>query len=842
MMAQHTRSTREHGGQTPVEEGLPYPTTTFVGREAEVQQLRALLELPHVRLITICAPGGMGKTRLALEVLQRTIAGGGDACFVALQPIRDVADIPKAIAEALGVPLTGANDPFEQILAVLRSCRLVLACDNAEHLADVAPYFSRLVRHAPQLKLLVTTREALQLQEEWLVPLDGLPAAVTDGEHTPAAVQLFFDRARQVYPAFDPVAEYAAVGEICRLLGGMPLAIELAAGWVRTLTCAAIAEEIQRGQDLPLTGLRNLPERHRSLRLICDQAWQQLGARRQQIFARLCLFRAGFSRRAAAAVAEADLPDLDDLTARAIVRRGEHGRYQIHELLRQYGADRLHEHAAEVAEAHAAQGRYYAEQLQAWSAICGYRGIITEVLSELEPEIENIRAAWPDIMAARGGEQLRSIANMIQNFFFVRGPYRDGVALVSDALTQLQQRPPTPERLVAIGDCYSSLGWFQLRAGHVAEAEAMFSAGRAATDALPWPRPRGDVTEPLIGLGVTALVAGEYQQAIRLGMAAIARAEAEQHPGNHATGLYVLVSASLAQGHAQIARRYAEQMTQITEATGNRWFLAYCRVEQGNIAAAVGDQAAARRHYQAAFELRREFRDPQGMAIALVSEGHSALAQGLPHEADQLYARSLAIYRTLGDRGGLADALDGSGRAQLALGDRAAAQAALIEALQVAIDMAFVSRQLAVLLSSAELLAGSHAAHASMLIALVQQHPAASGMLLQRAAQLGITAYAGAIAAEQLPTLAATTLHYLGTLDQSDGTNSGSEAVARLLGPREHEILVALVAGQTNPEISKKRFCSGGTIKWYTTRIYIKLGVGNRTQAVARARELGLLP
>jgi predicted ATPase/DNA-binding CsgD family transcriptional regulator len=835
---------------------LPTQATSFVGRAAELADLAHLLADPRVRLLTIWGPGGIGKTRLALEAAARTATRFADGVvFVPLQAVRNAEGILTALANALAIPLTAAGDPSEQLLAALRDKRLLLLLDNTEQLADEVALCSRLVAAAPGLTLLVTSREALQLQEEWLYPLAGLalPADATQGD----AVELFVERARQFGYELRSEAERADAMRICRLVEGMPLAIELAAAWTRTLSCAAIAAEVERGLDLLTARTRNAPERHASLRAVFDESWVLLSAEEQRAFSRLSLFQAGFGAAAAAAVAGASLRLLDELIAKSLLRRVSGERYQIHELLRQYGLERLAQSDAEAARAAAAIGQFYASCLNRWYLACASQGITTAALAALVPELDTIRAAWGDILAQSDGEELRRALFIITYVYFVRGPYSEGAALIEQALARLRSLPDTIERRVAAADCVNSLGWFRLRQGRIGEARQHFADSIASTSALNVPRPDGDPTEPLVGLGIVALVEGDFREAVRLGMAALERAEAEGHRGNQVFGLYVLVGAALAQGQSQVAQRYARRMQELTEALGNRWFLAYCRIELGKAAATLGAYAEARDHYEAAYGLREEFGDPEGMAVALVGQADATLRAGKPVEAEQLYARSLQLYRHLGDRGGLAAALDGLGCACCVLGKYPQARERLLEALRIATEMAYTPLQLLVLTSIAELLLALNRPAAGLALARALAGHAAAGHEVGRRthALLGdhtrppqATGRATG-EADMLAAAVADALDELATLERavpapaprrSALAPQTTDWVEPLTG-REREILRLICTGATNAEIAEQLMVAVGTVKWYTAQIYSKLGVRSRAHAVVRSRELGLL-
>jgi predicted ATPase len=259
---------------------LPPQPTTFVGRRADLAEIGRLLTDQTCRLVTLVGPGGSGKTRLAIEAAaqhQDEFADG--VIFVPLQAVPTAADIPAEIAAAVGLPLTSGDEPWVQLPQLIRDRRLLLVLDNFEHLTDGAPMLSALLAAAPGVTVLVTSRESLHLQEEWRYPVAGLPVPeesdALDGEDYDA-VQLFVERARRVRPSFSYAVEREGLVRVCRLVEGLPLAIELAASWTETLPCAAVADEIEGSLSLLTTRLRNVPERHRSVRAVFDHSWRLL--------------------------------------------------------------------------------------------------------------------------------------------------------------------------------------------------------------------------------------------------------------------------------------------------------------------------------------------------------------------------------------------------------------------------------------------------------------------------------------------------------------------------------------------------------------------------------------
>jgi predicted ATPase/DNA-binding SARP family transcriptional activator len=338
---------------------LRAPLTPLLGREAELAELRARLRDPACRLLTLVGPGGVGKTHLALKVAAGVRSAGPLHCFedgvyiVGLGSLPAVAAIVPAIARALHLPPSEGAYPRQQVVDYVRGKQLLLIVDGFEHLLAGAGLLVDLLHAAPGLKILVTSRARLNVQVEHLFPVEGLacPSRLPDAPGTLAsipAVQLFLSVARRAWPGFEPSAgDLLDIVRICRLVQGLPLAILLAATWAGMLTPAEIASQLDgengHGLDFLQTDSQDLPVRQRSMRAIFDRSWDLLAARQQQVLAGLSVFRGSFTLEAACQVAGASLRDLRALMDRSLLQRAAGGRYTMHELARQYAAERLAE-------------------------------------------------------------------------------------------------------------------------------------------------------------------------------------------------------------------------------------------------------------------------------------------------------------------------------------------------------------------------------------------------------------------------------------------------------------------------------------------------------------------
>jgi predicted ATPase/DNA-binding SARP family transcriptional activator len=383
---------------------LPLNLTPFIDREQERAALAGFLDDPSTRLLTIVGPGGIGKTRLALtaaeDQLSKTNFPDG-IYFVSLTSLSEPEAIFPAIAGAAGFPFqTDQRTPQQQISDYLSQKSMLLLLDNFEHLIledqpDGAALVADLLQRAPGLKILVTSREQLNLYEEQRLPLQGLPVinqrtGNSGTGHT--AADLFLQTVRRRQPGFELAgADRSYLVEICQLVEGMPLALELAASWIELFSLREIAAEIKKSLDFLETNLRNLPARHRSMQVVFDTTWQSLSEMEQEIYARLSVFQGGFTQEAAAAVAGASLKGLVGLANKSLLRFDQkQTRYENHELLRQYAAEKLEAAAEETRLRHAT---YYCTFLH--QRELDLKGPRQEgALAEIQADHENAVDAW----------------------------------------------------------------------------------------------------------------------------------------------------------------------------------------------------------------------------------------------------------------------------------------------------------------------------------------------------------------------------------------------------------------------------------------------------------------
>jgi len=387
---------------------LPTPATPFIGRAVEIKQIVQLASDPGTHLLTLTGPGGTGKTRLSIQAAAQMAEVFQDgAWFISLATVQSFPELIQAIAKGLSFSFykEGAS-PRQQLLDYLRQKHLLLVLDNFEQLVEFGrELVADILAEAPQVKLLVTSRERLNLQTECIYRVHGMrtpDAQIASGWDDPeeqarpySAIQLLLERARQVRPDFHLTQEnLGAVTQICRLVEGSPLGIELAVAWLELLSPQEIAQEITRSLDFLESEAADIPARQRSLRAVFETSWNLLADEEQQALRRLCVFPGSFSRQAAQWVSKCTLRTLLRLVNTSWLQTGENDRFTLHEVLRQYGLERLQENQDEWCQAKDRHAEFFATFIQTQDKALRTDGQI-QARQAMVVELEsNIPAAW----------------------------------------------------------------------------------------------------------------------------------------------------------------------------------------------------------------------------------------------------------------------------------------------------------------------------------------------------------------------------------------------------------------------------------------------------------------
>ena len=444
-----------------VPNNLPEQLTDFIGRQSELAEVERLLS--ETRLLTILAPGGAGKTRLAIQAAADLITDYLDGVFfIALADIDSSADIIQTVAESMGLGLSSDEDLQTQLLTYLANKRQLLVFDNFEHLSDGALIVSEILKAAPQVTVVATSRAKLNLTGESVFTLAGLETTwdTPEGAVQTTGVRLFIDAAKRAKQGFvvetddlDPLAE------ILRLTGGMPLGILLAAAWVDMLPVSEIASEIAKNLDFLETEIGDVPDRQRSVRAAFDYTWKLLSPEERNIFAALSVFRGGFTREAADTAAGASLRNLATLANKSLVTANpDTGRYTVHELLRQYAEAELRKDPDQyhrVLEAHAV---YYSGLTEEAFALLT-RSDEPLMLATVEQDLDNIRLAWRHCLATRNAAGTRRMIGGLWMVYEVRGWLPSAVSLFGEALDALDEHSEDEVTVVARALSSAAQAW-----------------------------------------------------------------------------------------------------------------------------------------------------------------------------------------------------------------------------------------------------------------------------------------------------------------------------------------------------------------------------------------------
>lgn len=689
---------------------LPIQSTSFVGRETELAEItRLLLAEADCRLLTLVGPGGMGKTRLALQATEQTVSAAAkhgqfaDGCFFI--PLENVSEtigvcsaIVSVIAKESGFALRSDAPLQDQLVRFLSDRSMLLVLDNFEHLVKQAGVLSGLLAAAPNIKLLVTSRVSLNLQEAWFYPLLGLTIPNELPEHAAQdeydAVQLFAQCARRARPNFVLAAERAVVVQICMLLEGMPLAIEMAAAWLKVMTCKQIAQEVARGLDFLTTRTQNIPARHRSMRAVMDYSWTLLSEEEREAIVHLAIFRGKFRQDAALTVTGASLLTLAALVEKALVRATPDGYFQLHELTRQYAEEKLTSAASSaLCDAHAI---YYAGLLDQQKPRL-FTDAYRQVWLTVSGEFDNIRHAWQwSVDAAGAGRDdlpvatlLRQMVEVLTYYHLFHSLWLPGLALFDHACQVLEAAGWASSndnagaqfaQRVALVQIQISTGQLHLEMGHHRTSLAVAERALAGCRAFGLEE---DLVRALLVYGYTQTRRGAHAEGVPALQEALALAGRLRSPRYSAEAMIGLGLIASNEGRYLDAQSHFRQALALCQEMGYRPWVARTLTNLGTTFSRQYAYQQAQPYYEQALAIAEEEGNQTFIMINVSNLGGVHRGFGRYPLSIDHYQRSLAMARSLGEERWIAANLNGLAITYLEMGELTAAERALREALIV---------------------------------------------------------------------------------------------------------------------------------------------------------------
>ncbi len=634
---------------------LPAERTAFVGREKEVAGLTELLQRPDVQLVTLTGPGGIGKTRLALQVARELadhFAGG--TYLIQLAPVSDAALVPAVIAQTLGLHPSPGQPPLETLSDYLQNslrAPMLMLFDNFEHMTAAAPAVADLLAAGRDLKVLVTSRAPLHVygEREFPVPTLEVPdlksASAIESLLQYPAVSLFRQRARAVKPDFEITKDNAAaVATICAQLDGLPLAIELAAARIKLLSPSAMQVRLESRLQLLTGGARDLPARQQTLRGAMDWSYGLLNPAEQRLFQRLSLFVGGCTMEAVEAVCDTrqdlglDVFDgMASMVDKSLAQQWEQGtgepRYVMLKTIRDYGLEHLAAGGEEAAtrRAHAAYYLVLAEEGAAEGA-----AEQPEWLERLEVEHDNLRAALEWLIQSGDADWGLRLGAALFRFWETREHFTEG----RDRLGRLLRLPSAAAR-------------------NQKRLRALFAAGVLAADQ------------------------GDYESAQNLTEESLGIARELKDNSGVAVSLNALAVYARERGEVAAASALFEESFSLCRALGDRMAAARALSNLASVVRLQGDYARARSLYQECVASFTELGDRTGVAWSLDYQGDLARELGETETARALYEQSLSVFRALGDSWGIAGTLADLGNLALERKEYSEARTLFGESLQI---------------------------------------------------------------------------------------------------------------------------------------------------------------
>ena len=597
---------------------LPAIIVPLVGRKREISEIRRQLLDPYCKLLTLVGPGGSGKTHLAIDIARSLVGRFAQGIFfLPLSTVASVDSLMSNLTKTLGLVIQEKRPAKDQLLDYLRQKDMLLLLDSFEGIMEGIELVIEILKTAPGLKILATSRQVLNIQDECLFPLEGLEydrAEYPEESAQPEAVQLFLAGARRIQPAFElsPKNQDDIIA-ICRLVQGIPLAILLAATWVMALSPVEILEKMRTSFAFLEADWADIPPRQRSLRATFDYSWSLLKKREQILFQMLSIFQGGFTYQAAEQVTGATLQELRTLIGKSFLGYSSSGRYSMHDMLRQYGVDKLMGIKGSDTY-HDLHSNYYLKLIASREG--DLKGAQQQAaLNELDPELANIRSAWDWAVDQGDVEILGESIESLCVYYEMRFLYQEGERACRLAAEMIEARECSTDRIKTLIRMRTWQARFHRLLGNTDRIQTLHQ----------------DCRERLEELSAELEVVSEEKAFLFLEM------------GN----------AVLNTNH-EAAKLLYQESVEIYRALEDDWWAANVFFHLGEVNALTAKFSDAIASYEYGLALFHSLGDPRGVANALTGLGFLLYRVGRVGEGEKCVHEMIELFEELGDRGGIA--------------------------------------------------------------------------------------------------------------------------------------------------------------------------------------------
>lgn len=766
----------------------------FWGRENDIQRVVKYLKNEDCRLLTLIGPGGIGKTHLATQIIDQTEGLFEDSYFVYLQSITSEQGFITALINTLKIQIFDSISPLDQVINWLSDREILIVLDNFEQLIHIREIINIVISKTQKVKILVTSRDVINLQSEYLHHLKGLDSQT--GRESPA-VQMFISYAKRINATFMAGMELPHIIHICQLVDGMPLAIQLASSWVKTISCETIANEIENNYQTLQTEYIDLPIRHRKIDACFDYSWDMLSKNEQGAFCRLAIFKDGWTLEAAQHVSGVNIRTLKSLINKSFIRYDStKSRYYIHELLRQYGQMKLSQEGREFELTQQKYINYLTEQ--AFTLTTSFKRGISNGHKYIASEKNNLINVWELSIRIHNIGSVSKLWEVLFLFFYQTHNYLEGEELFG----YLVENSEIIDKDIQIVG-FTIFGWFKLRRGKINEAVSIMQRSQANYNY----ESKAEIIY-LIHYAYALVAQGNYDEAEIMIPLSLKAAEKLQDPYYLSFTLYNYGYFANIQGNDHEAQQYLQQSLKISRQIGLDWGTGLTLLVLGTVQESV---------------------EQYDNALKSLEESYSILERA-------------------NDYWGMVFSLSYSCRILLQKNDLNRAHDYLQRAFDKALESENISALLGVILDSAYYLEQINKLKRAVILAIyVRHHNASYSIEVERSKKL----------LKQLESVMSSERYTNGFEKGIHLSNSQAIEIVNqilriapnannlhphdILTPREQEILQLLATSVTTAQIATQLTITKATLRTHIKRIYHKLNVHSRLEAVEIAQSEDLL-